>query len=133
MPERETLAGRDPCELAAMWQVDERTMKRVVIAADLFLMQTRSPVWIISGYRTRQEQAFLQRGGRPAAPDGVSTHRSCPASGVDISLGTLPSLGHKLLWGTLIRIQGMRWGGGSKVDDEGVPLDWQHADLGPRQ
>lgn len=126
------LAGRDYCELAAQWQVDEDTMRRVVLAADLFLQQTRSPVWVISGYRTRAEQRFLSRSGRPAAPDELSTHRSCPATGVDISLGTAPSTERKQLWGALAQINGLRWGGGSAVDESGVPGDWQHVDRGPR-
>jgi len=130
--EREVLAGRDPCEIAVNWGIDERLAKRIVGAAGLFLMMTRAPVWIISGYRTRYEQSFLGRSGRPAAPDDVSTHRSCPATGVDISLGTLPSRDRKEFWGTLVQLEGLRWGGGSPLDDNGIPTDWGHVDLGPR-
>ena len=132
MPEREVLAGRDPCELATTWLIDERLAKRIVQAADLFLMLERSPVWVISGHRSALEQRALGRLGRPTAPVGLSTHTSCPATGADISLGTLPSMGRKKLWGTLVQVEGLRWGGGSDLDDHGIPSDWQHVDLGPR-
>jgi len=132
VPEREVLAGRDPCEISSTWGIDERLAKRIVGAADLFLMLQRAPVWVISGYRTSYEQASLGRLGRPTAPVGRSTHTTCPATGVDISLGTLPSMERKRLWGTLVQLDGLRWGGGSAVDDHGIPSDWQHADLGPR-
>jgi len=29
-------------------------------------------------------------------------------------------------------MNGLRWGGGGEVDSGGIPVDWQHADLGPR-
>jgi uncharacterized protein YcbK (DUF882 family) len=132
VPEREVLAGRDPCEIAYVWQIDERLAKRIVRAADLFLMMQRSPVWVISGYRTFREQKALGRMGRPTAPVGVSTHTTCPATGADISLGTLPSMERKKLWGSLVQLEGLRWGGGSSLDDNGIPSDWQHIDLGPR-
>ncbi len=131
--ERELLpGGEDFCTVAQRWEVSPDVMRRVMVAADLFLMQTRSPVWIISGGRTASQQRALGRLGRPTAPDELSTHRSCPATGVDISLGTLPSRGKKLLWGALVQLNGLRWGGGSDVDEHGIPGDWQHVDLGPR-
>jgi len=131
-PEREVLAGRDPCEIAATWGIDVSLATRIVRAAGLFLSFTRAPVWIISGYRTPYEQWLLRTSGRPTAPVGRSTHTSCPATGVDISLGTLPDMEKKRFWGTLLELDGLRWGGGSAKDDNGIPSDWQHADLGPR-
>lgn len=134
MPEREKLPDDpDPCSVAARWKVDPDTMRRVMVAADLFLLQTRAPVWIISGYRTALEQLSLGRSGRPTAPDSRSTHRSCPATGVDISLGPLPSKEKKQLWGALVQLNGLRWGGGSELDADGIPSDWQHVDRGPRR
>ena len=132
MPERETIAGRDVCELAETWGVSPWIMKKLVAAADLYLFQTRSPVWIISGYRTKAEQDRLGVMGRPTAPDERSTHRTCPATGVDISLGAVVGREKKLLWGQLVQLQGLRWGGGSKADDHGIPSDWNHVDAGPR-
>jgi len=132
VPEREVIALADPCTLAETWGIDPETMRRVFLAAELYENFTRSPVWIISGYRTRLEQLALRRSGRPAAPDELSTHRSCPATGVDISLGTLPSREKKMFWGQMVESVGLRWGGGSEVDEGGIPLDWPHVDLGPR-
>jgi len=97
-------------------------------------METRTPVWIISGWRTRAEQRALGRSGRPTAPDEVSTHRSCPATGVDVSLGGIgfaPGV-HKVIWGRIVLMNGLRWGGGGPVDEKGLPLDYGHVDLGPR-
>ena len=121
----------DPCVLANTWGVDADVMTRVFRAAQLYSNFTRSPVWIISGARTRLEQMALGRRGRPAAPDALSTHRSCPATGVDISLGAMASTEKKRFWGQMAEANGLRWGGGSPVDD-GIPSDWQHVDRGPR-
>ena len=107
-------------------------MRRVWLSAQDFFAETRREVWIISGYRTAAEQRDLERRGRPTAPDVVSTHRSCPATGVDISLGFGPTRVQKAIWGRIVTLNGLRWGGGSLVDDGGIPLDWAHVDLGPR-
>jgi len=107
-------------------------MNRVVVSADLFLMETGRNVEIISGSRTREEQRHLARTGRPAAPDELSTHRSCPATGVDVSLGFGPTRVLKAIWGRIAVMNGLRWGGGGPVDDGGIPLDFGHVDRGPR-
>ncbi len=132
MPERETLAQKDSCQLALRWQVDPEVMRRVVLSAEDFVSETLRDVRIISGYRTRREQASLGRSGRPAAPDRLSTHRSCPATGVDISLGAGPTRVMKAIWGRIVTLNGLRWGGGGRVDDGGIPIDWNHVDAGPR-
>lgn len=132
MPEREIITQSDPCTLSAVWGVDERVMTKVARAADLFLMLTRRPVWIISGYRSRFEQGRLGQMGRPTADDDRSTHRTCPATGVDVSLGSLPPTDIILAWGNLVEVSGLRWGGGSKKDGRGIPSDWRHVDAGPR-
>jgi len=130
--EREVITQSDPCTLAQQWGVDESVMQKVATAADLFLMLTRRPVWIISGFRTRLEQSRLGRSGRPAARDDLSTHRTCPATGVDISLGVGVPRDIILAWGNLVELNGLRWGGGSEKDERGIPSDWQHVDIGPR-
>jgi len=122
----------DPCVLASTWRVEPDVMSRVFRAAELYQNFTRSPVWIISGYRSRFEQMQLSRTGRPTAPDELSTHRTCPATGLDISLGALPSREKKRFWGQMVESNGLRWGGGGPVDEGGIPLDWQHVDNGPR-
>ena len=108
-------------------------MDRVVHAANQYNQETGGTVWIISGYRTAAEQAALGRQGRPAARDDLSTHRSCPATGVDISLGAFPTRAQIATWGRIAVMHGLRWGGGGPVDDGGLPSDWGHVDRGPRQ
>jgi len=132
MPEREIVRSADACRLAQVWGVDEGVMEKIGTAADLFARFAGRPVYIISGFRTRREQSFLSRTGRPAAPDSLSTHRSCPATGVDISLGVPVPSDLIRFWGELLELNGLRWGGGSPADDRGIPTDWQHADRGPR-
>lgn len=118
--------------MAGRWGVDEETMRRVVLSAEEFEQETRRAVRIISGARSRGEQRRLGRSGRPAARDDLSTHRSCPATGVDISLGPAPTRVMKAIWGRIVVLNGLRWGGGGAVDDGGIPLDWGHVDRGPR-
>jgi hypothetical protein len=86
---------------------------------------------IISGFRTADEQNQLDRDGRPAAPDHLSTHRNCPATGADLELPIAVDRSSQLELGYLVLQTGLRWGGGSPVQD-GVPSDWNHVDLGPR-
>jgi len=130
-PERITERS-DWCRLAQDFQVDPGTMERVVFAAMDYIHETRGTVTIISGFRTRTEQRGLASSGRPAARDDLSTHRSCPATGVDISLGFTPTRVQKAIWGRMVILNGLRWGGGSCVDSGGIPSDWQHVDRGPR-
>jgi len=133
VPEREVITDADLCALARRWVVAPDTIRRVSLAAQDFLTETGRNVWIVSGWRSAADQRRLSRQGRPTAPDNLSTHRSCPATGVDISLGARPSGFLKATWGRLTLIHGLRWGGGGKVDEGGIPLDWQHVDTGPRQ
>lgn len=88
---------------------------------------------IISGYRTAEEQDDLRASGRPAAPDEASTHRSCPATGADLDLPFTADPYAKLELGRLSQLVGLRWGGGSRLDSKGIPVDWNHVDLGPRR
>jgi len=136
MPERERITLENWCQLAVKWGVSTTTMRKVAAAAALFSEMTGTPgdsrVWIVSGARTDAEQNALRRSGRPAAANNRSTHLTCPATGVDISLGLGPSRMEMVLWGDLAVRQGLRWGGGGEVNEVGVPVDWQHVDLGPR-
>lgn len=126
------MTDAEVCDLAQRWMVDQDVMRRVWLSAQDFWRETRRDVWIISGSRTRHEQRALERRGRPTAPDEVSTHRSCPSTGVDVSLGYLPTRVQKAIWGRIVTMNGLRWGGGGAVDEGGIPLDWQHVDAGPR-
>lgn len=132
MPERETLLGKDPCTLANRWLVREDVMRKVSRLAARFYQETGRELWIISGYRTPSEQRELARQGRPAAAVDLSTHTSCPATGVDVSLGFAPTNVLKATFGRIAVEEGLRWGGGSPVNDVGIPSDWNHVDVGPR-
>jgi len=112
--------------------VSEDTMRRVVLSAQQYTAETALPVDIISGWRSPAEQVALGKEGRPTAPDNLSTHRSCPATGVDVSLGLFPVATQKWIWGRIVRLNGLRWGGGGPADDNAMPVDWQHVDVGPR-
>jgi len=133
MPEREILTDGTDCEISARWAVSLDTIERVRLAAQDFFTETGRQVWIISGWRSREEQRRLSSQGRPTAPDDLSTHRSCPATGIDISLGARPSTFLQATWGRLTVVRGLRWGGGGAVAESGIPLDWQHVDVGPRR
>ncbi len=135
MPEREFITDATDCDLAERWGVAHDTMARVWTSAEDFERQTGGRrVSIISGFRTQQEQRRLRRLGRPAAPDDLSTHRSCPATGVDISFGFNATEFMKITWGNIVLVNGLRWGGGGPVDpDNLIPLDWRHVDRGPRR
>ena len=134
MPKREFITDFNECELAERWKVTLDTMERVMLSARDFEQEMGGiRVEIVSGWRSRDEQRRLNRQGRPTAPDALSTHRSCPATGVDISLGLLASEFMKATWGRITLIHGLRWGGGGPVDEKnGIPLDWPHIDRGPR-
>jgi len=133
MPEREILSDGDPCQIARRWGVSLDTIQRAQMAAASFFVETGRTVWIISGFRSVAEQNRLRRQGRPTADNDRSTHLSCPATGVDISLGARPSNFLKATWGRLTLVHGLRWGGGGAVSESGIPLDWQHVDVGPRK
>ena len=135
MPEPEFVIDADVCALAERWGVALETMQRVWSSAEQFERETGGRrVRIISGFRTRAQQRRLGREGRPTAPDDLSTHRSCPATGVDISLGLNASDFMKIIWGNIVLVNRLRWGGGGPVNpDNLIPLDWRHVDLGPRR
>ena len=132
MPEREAVDVADWCRQAGRWKIDGNTMRRLALSAEEFEQEPRQEVSIVSGFRTFAEQEALRRAGRPTAPDELSTHRSCPATGADVSLGFAPTRIQKAIWGRIVVMNGLRWGGGGPVDDGGIPLDWQHVDRGPR-
>ncbi len=135
MPERELITDSTPCILAERWGVELAVVQRVWESAADFERETGGRrVSIISGFRTAEQQRRLGRQGRPTAPDRLSTHRSCPATGVDISIGFNASNFMKITWGNIVLGNGLRWGGGGPVDpDNLIPLDWRHVDRGPRR
>jgi len=138
----------DPCEFAERWLIridlagllillsrialQDPELKQLLRAVDLLK--------IISGFRTKELQESLGRTGRPTAPDDKSTHRSCPATGADLRLEGLMDPDNdpiaRKAWlklGALAQSIGLRWGGGSRIKPEtGLPVDFNHFDMGPR-
>ena len=140
MPTREILNGTethlppDSFALACCWNLSGDMVGRLVQSAEEFWEETRIDTYIISGYRTAQEQATLGRRGRPAAPDELSTHRSSPATGADVSWSRPLIRVEKATWLRIGRLNGLRIGGGSGPDSTGLfPSDFNHVDLGPRR
>lgn len=131
-PDSEEIASADYCDLARRWGVSERVMSALHTAAIQFEAETGRPVRIHSGYRTEAEQEALRARGRPTASDSTSTHRTFPATGADITLGFVPNVTLKHIWGRILRMNGLRMGGGSSLDRDLLPTDWQHVDAGPR-
>jgi len=128
----EDLAASSACDLAIRWGVDLDVMERTQRAAIQFERETGRSVQIISGGRTPAEQNALRRKGRPTADNDRSTHLSCPATGIDVTLGFAPVGAMKATWGRIVVFEGLRWGGGSSSDSSGIPSDWPHVDRGPR-
>lgn len=150
MPLPESLAlDRDPCAFAERWGIRVDLggllllLARVIIQDPRLkqLIRTVDSIKMISGFRSKESQDALRRQGRPAADDEKSTHRSCPATGADVRLEGLmdptTSAEAREAWQSIGQIAtriGLRWGGGSPVDPStGLPVDFNHFDLGPRQ
>lgn len=117
------------CTLMERWLISRELAEALIHCA----RNLPFGVQIISGHRSEEEQEALRREGRPTAPPGRSTHTSCPATGADVMSTIPPANQVKIELGRVARLAGLRWGGGSPVDeDTGIPLDWNHLDLGPR-
>jgi hypothetical protein len=122
------------CDVSIQWLIHYDLARMLRGVAEQWERETGRDFWLISGYRSAAEQAQLAEEGRPTAPDDRSTHRTCPATGVDVWIGPLPTNAMKATLGRIVGDHGLRWGGGSRVDAEtGIPLDWNHLDMGPRQ
>lgn len=101
---------------------------------EIFRRETGHELQIISGYRTAAEQRELEAEGRPTAPVELSTHTVCPAQGADLRIvGSPPTTALRMAFGDAAVRAGLRWGGGSLRGPDGIPSDWNHVDLGPRQ
>jgi hypothetical protein len=121
------------CEQIRKWGISTELAERITAVRQGWLQETDRAFWIISGARTCQQQLALRAAGRPATSCELSTHVSVPATGADLFIGGLPSPAIKATFGRLVVFAGLRWGGGSPVDDIGIPSDWNHVDLGPRR
>lgn len=119
------------CSLAGRWLIAADLAYRLGLLVG-FLEEDLGfelAVTIISGWRSAEVQAGLPH----AAPDALSTHRSCPATGADLWLSTTADNALKLKFGLAAQRAGLRWGGGSPIDpNTQIPSDWNHVDLGRR-
>lgn len=123
------------CGLSDRWLISGELASRL-IRMNQYSIEYFGYRWqIISGFRSRSKQLQLKAEGRPAADPDRSTHCSCPATGADV-WPTTGALGNendmKAQLGHCARLSGLRWGGGSPPDKNGIPSDWNHLDLGPR-
>lgn len=126
------------CAVADRWGIDP------VLSWKLMLTAAKLPfdIQIFSGARTREQQEQLEREGRPTAPFDVSTHADetasgCPrrATGADVQPidgGVRVIRAAIAQLGAAAVSAGLRWGGGSPVQADGIPSDFWHFDLGPR-
>ena len=122
----------DPADLIEKWGLECNFAYRVAKFIDEAEFALGRDVEIISGFRSRKEQEQLSKEGRPTAPFYLSNHTTCPATAIDISMGFARTREMKLILGHQAHLNGLRWGGGSPLDDDGLPSDWNHFDLGPR-
>lgn len=130
--DRPVLDYPSACALAERWTLDislallVRELQRW-INADSYFVGGRPPsnplqLRILSGYRTPERQAELEREGRPTAHPSLSNHTICPARAVDFE--TLEIRDDE--WLEIARLAlfiGLRWAG---------QHDRNHFDLGPR-
>lgn len=124
---------QDPCVVAPMWRISLDLARRGHRVARRAEASGLGLLVIISGFRTCDQQADLEASGRPAASCDRSTHTWCPASGMDVWLSSAAeNRGVRLALLTMAEAEGLRVGGGGPVDAEGLPVDWNHWDLGPR-
>jgi hypothetical protein len=128
----QSLNGSTCMDLVGRWGIAPELAIRLMLTADNFRARTGAGLRIISGFRSSGEQAELDRAGRPAAADELSTHRTCPATGADVQPELAVTTSVKVLLGEAAMMSGLRWGGGGPRSDDGIPVDWNHLDLGPR-
>lgn len=126
------IADSTCAELLEAWTIEPELAERITATARSFRNATDRNLFIISGHRTEAEQNRLRSEGRPTAPNALSNHVICPARAVDVRMEGFPSSSLKRVLGTAATKHGLRWGGGSNLDELGIPADWNHFDLGPR-
>lgn len=122
----------DPCPFAQKWQISLKLARALVSMANNLPFS----IAMHSGFRTAERQAELEEEGRPTASEETSTHRTCPATGADLTVSIWVTNAVKLELGHAAVLAGLRWGGGSRLVEVihgiGLPLDWNHVDLGRR-
>jgi uncharacterized protein YcbK (DUF882 family) len=118
--------------MQTQWGVSAPLADRIAATKWDFEMEYNNGLEIISGARTIAQQNALRLRGRPTAPNDRSTHLTCPATGADIQILGLVSVDMKQSFVRMAQANGLRVGGGSAIDKNGIPDDWNHVDLGPR-
>ena len=130
------LPESDPCIVSERWGIVLELSQKLVAAAQTIAALGLGHLMIISGYRTPEKQQELIDAGGPTATIARSTHTSCPATGADVwlaAVGNTPeSDGLKGAVVVAMEAEGLRVGGGGPVAANGLPVDWNHADLGRR-
>lgn len=134
-PRRVLVSNLELCDLASRWGIHVGLAEQLIRAAG----ELPFDIWIFSGARSQEEQA-----GLGSVPFNVSTHadrdeRGCfrLATGVDVQPVSpavrLSGAAVAQLGAAMIR-QGLRWGGGAPVGDDGIPVGVErwHFDRGPR-
>ena len=126
----------DPCIISERWGIALALSEALQRAAQRVEAAGLGALLMISGLRTEEDQELLKREGRPTAPPGRSTHTSCPATGADVWNTNVDQSsetdGIKLAIVLALEAEGLRVGGGSPIQANGLPQDWNHVDLGPR-
>lgn len=124
------------CELAGDWGISPALAMKLVLAQE----ELPFDLWIFSGARTRATQDRVS-----STPFETSTHADhdatgCPrlATGADVQpvspgVRSVPAAVAQM--GAAFVRQGLRWGGGAPVGDDGIPVGVErwHVDLGPRR
>lgn len=129
---RQLLNDADFCQVAIRWRITSELALGLVRLAERFESSTGNHLWIISGGRSVAKQLALIDAG-VGAPVELSTHLSCPSTGADVfPFGLHPTTNVRAFLGAAALQSGLRWGGGSSRDANGLPSDWNHFDLGPR-
>lgn len=127
------MSNEASCKLQEDFLLSPTLADRLEKTMEEWETQTMIGIRVISGYRTEKQQDDLRRRGRPTAPPGTSTHTTCPSTGADIRITGFVTNKMKWRFGTIVRMNGLRWGGGSRPNPETlIPEDWNHVDLGPR-
>lgn len=134
-PRSEEISDVVVCELANDWGIHPSLAFKLVNAQGSLPFD----LWIFSGARTPETQSRVSE-----TPYELSTHagtyaNGCPrlATGADVqpvSPGVRLSNAAVAQMGAAFVHQGLRWGGGAPVGDDGIPVGnerW-HVDLGPR-
>lgn len=131
------LAELEGCALSHKWLLEPDFAIRLAGAfQEIRFFLANTDVWIISGRRSREDQAAIDG----SAPFELSTHadtdrNGCPrlSTGVDFWVSVFATNNVKATVGSILHRQGLRWGGGSPPDPAtGIPSDWNHVDTGRR-